>query len=214
MLSRRKVSSMNVVKQMMYDVYLMGKLENLNWDATLDISKPWTSRSLVEVPQSSRYWYFTVIAKICKSVSLYFLPLLHHLFQFDLTFEKSSLIHLFLSLILCMGDQCLWILWITFILKFTSSEMYNKVGNESSYIVIPKSSYPNNYIPTNQLISMNIDPTNKNDFTVHTAIVYLQFMTSSATKCSTFLKWDWGRVSFFYLMLTVPALTEIHIQYF
>ena len=33
----------------------MGKLENRNRDATLDISKPWISRSLVEVPQSSRY---------------------------------------------------------------------------------------------------------------------------------------------------------------
>ena len=38
----------------------MGKLENFNQDATLDISKPMISRSLVEVPQSSRYWYFTV----------------------------------------------------------------------------------------------------------------------------------------------------------
>ena len=55
MLSRRKVSCNNFVKQITYGVYLMGKLENFNRDATLDISKPMISRSLVEVPQSSRY---------------------------------------------------------------------------------------------------------------------------------------------------------------
>ena len=51
---------MNVMKQIMDSVYLMGKSKNWNQDATLDISKPWISRSLVEVPQSSRHWYFTV----------------------------------------------------------------------------------------------------------------------------------------------------------
>ena len=39
MLSRRKVSCNNFVKQITYGVYLMGKLENFNRDATLDISK-------------------------------------------------------------------------------------------------------------------------------------------------------------------------------
>ena len=62
-----EVSSMNVMKQMTYGVYkmyVMGKSENWNRDATLDILKPWISQSLVEVPQSSRYWYLTVHVKI------------------------------------------------------------------------------------------------------------------------------------------------------
>ena len=40
--------------------YIMGKSDDWNRDTTLDISNPWISRSLFEVPQSSRYWYFTV----------------------------------------------------------------------------------------------------------------------------------------------------------
>ena len=40
--------------------FITGKSDVWNRDTTLDISKPWISRSLLKVPQSSRYWYFTV----------------------------------------------------------------------------------------------------------------------------------------------------------
>ena len=52
---------MNVMKQMTNDVYVMGKSKKWNQDSNLDISKPWISWSLVEVPHESRYSYFTIV---------------------------------------------------------------------------------------------------------------------------------------------------------